>query len=138
MSQLPLLPESKPHVEEVPVSTIMRRPTLLRAIHLAQEVSGLEDKQVYGELDIDASHWTRIKNGTASLPLDETFTRFLDVVHNEIPLIWLAETRGYDSTKLKFCKHRSATERRLEEVERENADLRRLLGLKLEIEGRNK
>jgi hypothetical protein len=127
LKQIPLLPKPKPHIEDVSISTIKRRPTLLRAFHLAQEVSGLEDKEIYGELDIDPSHWTRIKNGTASLPSDERFVRFFDVVHNEVPLIWLAESRGYDWTTIR--KHRSDVERRLEEVERENADLRRSFAL---------
>lgn len=124
--QLDLLSKPQPHVEEVSIGTIRRRPTFLRAWHLAQEISGLEDKQVYGPLQIDASHWTKIKNGSASPPADERFLQFMDVVHNEVPLIWLAEARGYDWSSIR--KHRSDVERRLADTEQENAELKRLLG----------
>lgn len=134
MSQLELLPKKKAHVESVPIEMIRRRPTFIRAVQLAMDVSNLEDKEIYGELDLDSAAFSRIRKGMAWLPQDERLGRFFDVIHNEIPLIWLAESRGYDWSTIR--KHRSATERRLEEVERENADLRRLLGLKLEIEGR--
>lgn len=131
LHQLELLASKpQPHVEEVSIATIRRRPTLLRAWHLAQEISGLEDKQVYGPLQIDASHWTKIKNGSASPPADERFLQFMDVVHNEVPLMWLAEARGYDWTTIR--KHRSDVERRLAGVEQENADLKRMLALALD------
>lgn len=130
LHQLDLLSKPEPHIEEVSIATIRKRPTFLRAWHLAQEISGLEDKEVYVPLRIDASHWTKIKNGTASPPADERFTRFLDVVHNEVPLIWLAEARGYDWSTIR--KHRSDVERRLAGVEQENADLKRMLALALD------
>lgn len=136
--QLELLPSQQAHVEEVTpdlIARVRRRPTFLAAWNYAQEISCLEDKAVYEALDIDGSHWTKIKRGRASPPADERFTRFAQVVRNEIPLIWHVEAHGYDFTTLR--KHRSDTERRLEAVERENADLRRLLNLKIEVfEGR--
>ena len=116
-------------MEEVPVEAIRRRPTLSRAICLSLEVSNLEDKEIYGELDLDASAFTRIKKGTAWLPQDERFNRFMDVVHNEIPLIWLAESRGYDWSTIR--KHRSNLERENERLKQELADRDRLLALAL-------
>lgn len=126
--QLELLDsKQKPHVEDVSIMAIRKRPTFLRAWQLAYEVSGLEHKQVYGALQIDPSHWTKIMNGSASPPADERFTQFMDVVHNEVPLIWLAEARGYDWSTIR--KHRTDTERRLAAVEQENADLKRAIRL---------
>lgn len=90
---------------------------------MAQNLAALEDKQVYGELDMDASHWTKIRKGLASPPADERFVRYFDVVRNEIPLIWLVEARGYDWMSLR--KHRSDEARRIAELEEENAELKR-------------
>lgn len=114
---------SKPLGDEVPLTVIRKRQTLIRAINLAQEVSGLEDKQVYGPLDLDASHWSRIKNGTASMPGDERFVHFMDVVNNEIPLIWLAESRGYDWTTIR--RHQSTEQKRIADLEQALAESER-------------
>lgn len=133
LSQLDLLPQMTPHVEEVAISTITRRTSLLRALHLSIETSGLEDKQIYGALGIDASHWTRIKNGTAALPPDK-IAKFMDVVRNEILLIWLAEFRGYDWTTIR--KHRSDLERENERLRQKIADQERAIGLIISHQGR--
>lgn len=125
--QLELLPaRNEPHVVEVTpelIRSIRLQPTLLRAWNLAQNLAVLEDKQVYLELEIDGSHWTKIRKGLASPPADERFVRYLDVIRNEIPLIWLVEARGYDWMSLR--KHRSDEAARIEELERENAELKR-------------
>jgi hypothetical protein len=137
LSQLDLLEKQRPQPAVVDplsmLSTITRRPTLLRAMHLAVEVSGLEDKQVYDAIGIDASHWTRIKNGTASMPLDETFLNFLNVVANEIPLVWLAEKCGYDWGTIR--KHRSGLEDENEKLKKELADHKRAIQLLMEARG---
>lgn len=122
--QLELLPSERPQPVEITadlVDRVRRLPTFLRAWNYAQDISCLEDKTVYSALNIDASHWTKIKKGNASPPANESFTRFFDVVNNDIPLIWLAEARGYDSLSLR--KHRSS-------LERENEALREELALK--------
>lgn len=97
------------------------------------EVSGLEDKEIYGELDLDAGAFSRIRKGTAWLPQDERLNRFMNVVHNEVPLIWLAESRGYDWTTIR--KHRSDLQRRVEELEKELADRDRAITLILSAQG---
>lgn len=127
LQQMDLLPKPRPAPADVSVATIMRRPTFLRAIHLAQEITGLEDKEIYTSIDVDASHWTRIKSGAAHFPCDERLIQFMDVVNNDVPLIWLCETRGFDSNSLR--KHYSSdAERRVAELEEENAALRRVIG----------
>lgn len=138
-NQLELLPSQQAHVEEVTpdfIARVRRKTTLLDAWKYSQEISCLDDKAVYEPLGIDGSHWTKIKGGRASPPADERFTRFMDRVQNDVLAIWLAEIRGYDWSTIR--KHRSSAERELEEVRQENADLRRLLGLKLEIQGQRK
>lgn len=129
-NQLELLPSQKAHVEEVTpdlIARVKRRPTLLSAWNYAQEISCLEDKTVYEALDIDGSHWTKIKKGRASPPADERFVRFFDVIHNEVPLIWLTEACGYDFTTLR--KHRSDLERENERLRQKIADQDRAIGL---------
>lgn len=126
LQQMDLLPKARPAPADVSVATVMRRPTFLRAIHLAIEVTGLEDKEVYDAIDVDASHWTRIKNGAAHFPCDERLVKFFGVVNNDVPLIWLCEKLGYDSRSLR--KHYVNDDaRRVAELEDENATLRRIV-----------
>jgi len=115
------------------IRSIKRRPTFLAAWNFAHDFSALEDKQVYGPLDIDASHWSKIRSGRAFPPADERFVRFFDVVRNEIPLVWLAEVRGYDWTTIR--KHRSAEQRQITELQDELRDVKRTLALVLESKG---
>lgn len=136
-NQLELLPSGQqPHVEPITpelIRSIKRRPTFLAAWNFAQDFAALEDKQVYVSLGIDASHYSKIRSGRGFPPADERFTRYFDVVHNEIPLVWLAESRGYDWTTIR--KHRSAEQRQIAELQDENSNLRRTLALVLENKG---
>jgi hypothetical protein len=134
-NQLDLLPAAQAHSEPMTpelVRSIRKRPTFLAAWNFALDFAALEDKQVYGPLGIDSAHWSKIRNGRASPPADERFSRFFDIVQNEIPLVWLVESRGYDWMSLR--QHRSDSERRVAELEQEVRDLRRLFVLKTEIE----
>lgn len=132
--QLELLTgRNEPHVEEVTpqfIRLIRNKPTFLSAWNFAAQVSELEDKQIYGAMGIDASHWTKITKGTASPPADERFDQFLDIVQNEIPLIWWIERRGYDFTSLR--RHRSDLEQQLEEKDKEIAAHKRTIQLLVE------
>jgi hypothetical protein len=135
LHQLDFIGKTAPNVEEVSIAQVRRRPTLARAIVLAQEVSGLEDKQVYDAIGIDASFWTRIKNGKASLPPQGNgLNRYMDVVRNEVPLIWLNESRGYDWSTIR--KHRNDLERENERLRQELADRDRAIGLIISHQGR--
>lgn len=134
--QLELLPTAEPHVEEITpelIQSIKRRSTFLAAWNFAIDFSGLEDKQVYSQIDIDASHWSKIRSGRAFPPADERFNRFLDVVHNEIPLVWWAEKRGYDWATIR--KHRSSEQRQISDLQEEVRGLKRTLALVLESKG---
>ena len=129
-SQLPLLPTrecSPSRADDVSIGTITRRPTFLRAMHLAQELSGLEDKQIYGPLEIDAGHWSRIKGGAAAFPMDERFLHFFSIVQNHVPLIWLAESLGYDWQTIR--RHQSDLEREVQRLREEVAVRDKAIGL---------
>ena len=134
-NQLELLPGAEAHVEALTpelIRSIKRRPTFLSAWNFATDFAALEDKQVYGPLGIDASHWSKIRSGRGSPPADERFTRFFDIVRNEIPLVWLAESRGYDWTTIR--KHRSAEQREIADLKNECHELRRTLALVLDTQ----
>jgi len=99
---------------------VLAQPSLLAAIKLCISAAGFEaDKQVYGELDIDAGHWSRILRGEAHFPVDK-LAALMDLCGNDAPLIWLVHARGFDPTSL----------RRLEtDVERELRAAREQLAL---------
>lgn len=133
--QLDLIPAAQAHSEPVTpelVRSIRKRPTFLAAWNFAVDFAALDDKQVYQPLGIDSSHWTKIRSGRAFPPADERFGRFFDIVQNEIPLVWLVESRGYDWMSLRT--HRSDSERRVAELEQEVRDLKRLFALQAEVQ----
>lgn len=131
--QLELLESRQgPHAEPVTpelIRSIRLRRSFLAAWIFAQDFAALEHKQCYEPLGIDSSHWTKIRNGSGSPPA-KSFNSYLDLVRNEIPLIWWAESRGYDWLSIR--KHRSADQRRIAELEREIADRDRTIGLMMQ------
>lgn len=121
----------KPEMTQVSPDLVCRQPTMTAAILLCQTLSGLEDKQLVGARGIvkDPAQWTRIKNGQHHFPQDR-LNLLMDTCGNEVPLMWLAQSRGYSLTSLE-----TETERRLRlerersaELEKENALLRSLIG----------
>ena len=114
---LPLFDGRSPERPEVSRDFIISRPSMTRAMKLAIDVSGLEDKQVAGALDIDLGQWSRIRTGNAWFPQDK-LPAFMSLVGNDIPLIWLAHQRGYELRPLRSS------------LERENEDLKRQLAEK--------
>jgi len=128
--QLELLPERvSPHVEPLTpelIQMIRRRKDFVDAWNFAQDFAALDNKQVYDVLDVDPSHVTKIQKQRASPP-GRVFNSYLDLVGNEFPLIWWAESRGYDWTTIR--KHRSAEQRHIAALQQENADLKRALSL---------
>jgi len=105
-------PRAEQH--EVSDEFVFSRPTLLHAINFAQEISGLEDKQISGELGIDLGQWSRIKSGNAHFPTNK-YIAFMRLVSNDIPLKWLAHAMGYELKPLES------------DLERENVRLRQEL-----------
>ena len=111
--QIPLRLARAP--QAVDPAIVLAQPTMLGAIKLCISLGGFEaDKQVYGALRIDASHWTRITRGDAHFPVDK-LTDLMDLCGNEAPLIWLTHARGYESRSLR--KRETETEIRLREAE---------------------
>lgn len=117
--------------EKRPVSAevVCMQQTLAHAIGLAITMSGLDDKEVYGPLGIDASHWTKIKKGDAHFPVNK-LNDLMDMCGNEAPLIWLANSRGYGLVVLKSEAEKRADDlqKKLDEAELENRVLMKALG----------
>ena len=108
-------------MRDVDFDLIQAQPSFLSAIKLCISLAGFDyTNQVYLDLGIDASHWTRIINGKAHFPLDK-LNDLMDLCGNEVPLYWLTYARGYDVASLR--KLESETEKALrivqEELERE-------------------
>lgn len=96
---------------DIPLDVIERQRNFLAALTLCVQSSGLEDKEVYLQLGIDAGHWSRIMKGEAHFPVNR-LNDLCDICGNEAPLIWWARSRGYGLVMLK-----TEAERRIEELE---------------------
>lgn len=107
--ELPLA--RKPDHIEVPLELVVKQQTFSAAISLCVQLSGLEEKEVYLSLDIDAGHWTRIMKGDAHFPVNKLNT-LMDLCGNEAPLMWLANSRGYGLVILKTEAERQRDEER--------------------------
>ncbi|MCG7945832.1 MAG: hypothetical protein N0C84_05740 [Candidatus Thiodiazotropha taylori] len=116
---LPLARDMQP----VDIEVIRKQPSLSAAIKLCISLSGFDsEKQIYMTLGIDAGHWTRISKGDAHFPQDK-LEPLMDLCGNEVPLIWLANRRGYELKQLQ-----SEVEKELEKERREKEEI--LLELK--------
>lgn len=96
----------------VPPQMVAMQKTFSAALGLATQVSGLEDKEIYLTLGIDAGHWSRIKKGEAHFQLD-LLAEFCKTVGNTVVPEWIAHQVGCALVLLK-----SEAERRAEEAEK--------------------
>lgn len=112
----------------VPIELVRRQHSAGAAFSLACQSSGLEDKELYLSLDIDAGTWSRMKKGEATLQADK-LADFCRTVGNTIYPEWLAYQIGCTLVVIKSEAERRAdeAEKRAKEVEAENALLRNLL-----------
>lgn len=100
----------------LPMSQVVAQKSMVSAVALCVKVSGLDDKEIYLTLGIDAGHWSRIMKGDAHFPLNK-LNELMDLCGNEAPLMWLAHSRNYG---LKILQ--SEAERRAEEAEKRARD----------------
>lgn len=105
---------NRPAMQSIDPELIYRQPTLTKALHLCQTLSGKDDAQFYGPNGVvkDQAQWSRImgQSGSANFP-QEKFNLFMDVAGNEAPLLWLLHSRHYDITTLRHVE--TETERKL-------------------------
>lgn len=115
---------------EVPLSEVIRKPTLGRAIEYCAELAGYSyDKELEKALathgvKVDATQLTRWKQGAEGIRW-ERFCAVMDVCGNDAPLMWMLHARGYDLNGLR--KRESELERELRQAREENKALRRVL-----------
>lgn len=107
---------------DVPIDLVLKQPSLAAAIALCAQLSGLEEKEVYLPLGIDAGNWSRMKRGEAHFPVNK-LNYLMDLCGNEAPLTWLANSRGYGLVLLKSEAERraEAAELRAQEAEKKLA-----------------
>lgn len=124
--ELPLSRRAEPNT--VPAEMIRRQKTAAAALTLACTSSGLEDKEIYGEVGIDAGYFTRIKKGEATLQADLLQT-FCDTVGNRVYLEWLAYQVGCTLVEIKSEAERRADALAIDlaEQRKENRLLRELV-----------
>lgn len=104
--------------EEVINQIINEIPTFGEAIRFSVRRSGLTDKQVYLELGIDASVWSRILNGQA-MPSPEKLKQLISICNNDLFIRWFAKDLGYDVSLSK-----GALEESLKRCEQEKEELK--------------
>lgn len=100
LSQLDLPLARQPACAAVDMVLVLKQPTKLAAINLCIQLSGLEDKEIYSTLGIDAGQWTRIKKGEAHFP-DNKESDLMRLCGNTVPLVWAAAREGYCLTPFK-------------------------------------
>jgi hypothetical protein len=128
MSQIELLLSRTPERAAVPIEMVRAQKSSGAAFTLACSVSGLEDKEIYLSLDIDAGYFSNIKKGKATLQAD-LLAKFCDAVGNTIYPEWLAYQVGCTLVVIKTEAERraEAAEARALAAEAENKLMRQLL-----------
>jgi hypothetical protein len=102
----------------VPIEMVRSKRTAAQAFTLACDASGLDDKEIYLQLDIDAGYFSNIKKGKATLQADIVNT-FCAIVDNNIYVEWLAYQVGCQLVQIE-----SETERQLRIAREEIAMLK--------------
>ena len=123
------LPLARPaQRSSVPIELVRAQKSAAGAFTLACSVSGLEDKEIYLALNIDAGYFSNIKKGKATLQAD-LVALFCDLVGNTIYPEWQAFQVGCTLVMIKTEAERRAeeAEKRAAAAEAENKLMRQLL-----------
>ena len=105
-------------VERLSDAQVAELPTLTAACFKCIGESGLQDKSICIELDIDPGVFSRARTGQANFPPDK-INELMDLCGNEIPLRWLALRRGYGMVKLKSALEAENEKLRAQVVEQQ-------------------
>jgi len=96
-----------PHQAGVPAELVRAKHSAGAAFTLACDASGLDDKEIYLALDLDAGTFSRIKKGTNTLAGD-LLRDFCRIVGNTLYPEWLAYQVGCGLVMLKTEAERRA------------------------------
>lgn len=112
----------------VPIDIVRAQKTAAAAFTLSCSASGLEDKEIYLALGIDAGYFSNIKKRKATLQAD-LVKPFCDLVDNTIYPEWQAYQVGCTLVMIKTEAERRAeeAERRAAAAEAENRLMRQIL-----------
>lgn len=131
--ELLLIRRAEPN--DMPIEVVRRQKSACAALALACQSSGLEDKEIYGALNLDAGYFSRIKKGEATLQADLA-RAFCEVVGNRIYPEWQAYQIGCTLVQIKSEAERQleAEKVRREKAENENKLMRQLLAGRVPVE----
>lgn len=102
----------------VPVEMVHRQKTAGAAFTLACTSSGLEDKEIYLALGLDAGYFSRMKKGDATLQADQ-LAAFCQIVGNRVYAEWMAYQLGCTLVQIKSDAERERDVERERRVEAE-------------------
>ncbi len=124
----------EPERAVVAIETVRAQKTSAAAFTLACSLSGLEDKEIYLALEIDAGYFSNIKKGKATLQADK-IAEFCRTVGNTVYAEWMAYQLGCTLVMVKTEAERRAdlAEDRARAAEAENKLMRQLLAGKVSV-----
>ncbi|EEO27683.2 hypothetical protein [Oxalobacter paraformigenes] len=121
MARVEIVKRKSSSAIQVPIELIRAKKSAGAAFTFACDSSGLEDKEIYSELGIDAGYFSNIKKSKATLQGD-LIKPFCKIVGNTIYPEWIAYQVGCTLVMTK-----SEAEQRLEEAEKRARDAERKL-----------
>jgi plasmid maintenance system antidote protein VapI len=124
--QLSFLPKAGAVSRPVSIERIQILSDTHEALSYGCELGKLAPKQIYGDMGIDKSTWSRIVNGEWDLD-GRDILRFDRLVGNDAYLWYLIHIHGYDLASLRTVQ--DDKDRRIAELERTVADQDRALRL---------
>lgn len=109
-------------LEECSLSEVRKLKNESHALIYSVRCSVFEPKEIPLLLEMDEGQWSCIKSGSKNFPHNRR-NQFMDLVNNEVLLMYGCESRGYDFSTLR--KHQSDTEAKLEAAEARIRELER-------------
>jgi hypothetical protein len=98
------------------VEKIAEIKTFMQAVRACIFQSGLTDKYVYLELEIDSSHWSKMMQGLSHFP-PEKLLPLMQLCGNYLPLHWLAYQAGFELRTLPKALEQELEKERAEKEE---------------------
>lgn len=103
------------------IESISSIPSMTEALKVACRRSGLKEKQIAWELDLEPAQFSRIMSTQSHFP-QEKYIKFMEVTGCFIPLQWLAYHCGFELVVMQ-----KAFEEQIKEKEEEVAELKKRL-----------